>query len=105
MCSYIVLLRHFQAHISCALSPSHLPRVLLFYGFTFSLGSILVTLLLQHVKRYALVTMATLFELGNLLVLFGWVPHPSDVTLFYVLAVGMASVDAIWQSLVNGKDN
>ena len=101
--SFHRLFAGFQAYISCALRLEHVAPVMLCYGAVFGVGSVLVGVVLQQLKHYVVVAMATVFELGNLIVLFGWSPQPNDMALFYVVASCMGLCDAIWQTQVNGE--
>ena len=76
---------------------------MLCYGCVFAIGCLFVAMVLQHLKHYVVVAMATVFELGNLVLLFGWSPDVNDVTLFYVVAACMGVCDAIWQTQINGE--
>lgn len=52
----------------------------------------------KHIKRFAFITAGATFNVGLLIVLWIWKPHPGDIPNFFVVAACLGLCDAIWQT-------
>ncbi|XP_045110444.1 UNC93-like protein [Portunus trituberculatus] len=89
------------AYVSCGLGVHMVGYVMICYGVCDAICSITFSPLVKMVGRVPIFTMGALINLGIIITLRHWTPHPDDVVLFFVMAGLWGVSDAVWQTQIN----
>ncbi|XP_050733429.1 UNC93-like protein [Eriocheir sinensis] len=89
------------AYVSCGLGVHMVGYVMICYGVCDAICSITFSPLVKMVGRVPIFTMGALINLGIIITLRYWMPHPDDVALFFVMAGLWGVSDAVWQTQIN----
>ena len=92
-----------QSYINCALGIHKIGSVMICFGAMTALSAFFISAISRHIKRFAIMTSGTLFNIGLLIVLLWWKPRHDDLPMFYVIASCLGLCDAIWQTQTNSK--
>ncbi|KAH3884959.1 protein unc-93 homolog A-like [Dreissena polymorpha] len=87
-----------KAYVTCTMGINSLGPILMCFGGVSALASIVIGCIANHIKRFAFITAGATFNVGLLIVLWIWKPHPGDVPNFFVVAACLGLCDAIWQT-------
>lgn len=89
--------------MSCGLGVHMVGYVMICYGVCDAICSITFSPLVKMLGRVPIFTMGALINLGIVITLRYWMPHPDDVVLFFVMAGLWGVSDAVWQTQINGE--
>ncbi|XP_076059850.1 UNC93-like protein [Oratosquilla oratoria] len=89
------------AYVSCGLGVHMIGYVMMCYGVVNAFCSLTLGPLVKLVGRVPIITGGAVINMVALIILLYWSPHPSDIALFYVIALLWGISDAVWQTQVN----
>ncbi|XP_045611697.2 UNC93-like protein isoform X1 [Procambarus clarkii] len=89
------------AYVSCGMGVHMVGYVMICYGVCDAICSITFSPLVKMVGRVPIFTMGAIINLGIVIALRSWMPHPDDVVLFFVMAGLWGVSDAVWQTQIN----
>ncbi|XP_050733436.1 UNC93-like protein [Eriocheir sinensis] len=89
------------AYVSCGLGVHMVGYVMICYGVCDSICSITFSPLVKMVGRVPIFTMGAIINIGIIITLIYWRPHPDDTVIFFVLAGLWGVADAVWQTQIN----
>ncbi|XP_074541238.1 protein unc-93 homolog A isoform X1 [Halichoeres trimaculatus] len=88
-------------YVTCALGIHYVGFIMMCFGATNSICSFLFGRLAQYVGRATLFLLAALSNLGVVIALLYWRPHPEELPVFFVFPALWGMADAIWQTQTN----
>ncbi|KAK7081147.1 Ion channel regulatory protein UNC-93 [Halocaridina rubra] len=89
------------AFVSCGLGVHMVGYVMICYGVCDAICSVSFSPLVKIVGRVPIFTMGAIINMGIIITLKYWMPHPEDFFLFFVLAALWGVSDAVWQTQIN----
>ncbi|XP_050733417.1 protein unc-93 homolog A-like isoform X2 [Eriocheir sinensis] len=89
------------AYVSCGLGVHMVGYVMICYGVCDAICSITFSPLVKVVGRVPIFIMGALINIGIIIALIYWRPHPDDMVIFFVLAGLWGVADAVWQTQIN----
>ncbi|ESO84620.1 hypothetical protein LOTGIDRAFT_236145 [Lottia gigantea] len=87
-----------KSYVNCTLGVNGIGPLLVCFGTVSSISSLVIGFISKHIKRFAFIIAAAIFNIGLLIVLWLWRPLPIDIPNFYVIAGCLGLCDAIWQT-------
>ncbi|XP_013379207.1 protein unc-93 homolog A-like [Lingula anatina] len=90
-----------KAFVSCTYGIWNVGYVMMTYGVTSSLNSIVIGRLAKRVRRPFFFTIAMLLHYGLLFTFLFWQPTPDGLLILYVLAGLWGAADAVWTTEIN----
>ncbi|XP_065112342.1 protein unc-93 homolog A [Paramisgurnus dabryanus] len=88
-------------YVTCALGIHYVGFVMICFGATNSVCSFAFGRLAAYTGRIALFCLAAATNLGCLLGLLYWRPHPDQLPVFFVISALWGMADAVWQTQTN----
>ncbi|XP_056620527.1 protein unc-93 homolog A [Triplophysa dalaica] len=88
-------------YVTCALGIHYVGFVMICFGAANSLCSFAFGRLAAYTGRIALFCLAAGINLGCLLALLYWKPHPDELPVFFVFSALWGMADAVWQTQTN----
>ena len=92
-----------QAFPGCVLGVSHIGYVMITFGITGAIASILAGRKEKICGRKFLFVFAKLLNVGSICVMATWNPEHGPDVVMYLLPAGWALADAIWQVSIMSK--
>lgn len=89
------------AYVSCGLGVHMVGYVMICYGVCDAICSISFSPLVKIIGRVPIFTMGAIINLGIIVTLRYWMPHPDDYFLFFLIAALWGVSDAVWQTQIN----
>lgn len=88
-------------YVTCALGIHFVGYIMMCFGATNSVCSFLFGRLAQYVGRATLFFLAAALNMGCIIALLYWRPHPDQLPVFFVFPALWGMADAIWQTQTN----
>ncbi|KAK4316098.1 hypothetical protein Pmani_012742 [Petrolisthes manimaculis] len=89
------------AYVSCGLGVHMVGYVMICYGICDAICSITFSPLVKMVGRVPIFTMGAIINLGIIITLMYWKPHPDDTAIFFLISGLWGVSDAVWQTQIN----
>ncbi|XP_070571754.1 protein unc-93 homolog A-like [Ptychodera flava] len=89
-----------QSFVSCSLGVQMVGYVMIAFGITDALASLLFGRIQEYVGRIALFILGAITHLGLMVVMLLWQPTESHEWLFFVVAALWGLGDAVWQTQI-----
>lgn len=91
-----------QAYVVCAWGVEHIGYVLVCYGITSSLGSLIFGILVKLLGRLPIILFGSALSVALFAtMLFFWHPDPSDHMSLFAVSGVYGFANAIWQTQLN----
>ncbi|XP_062407330.1 protein unc-93 homolog A isoform X2 [Sardina pilchardus] len=89
-------------YVTCALGIHFVGYAMICFGATNSLSSFMFGRLAKYTGRIPLFCLAATINLGCIIALLLWRPHPDQLPVFFVFPALWGVADAVWQTQTNG---
>ncbi|XP_068230622.1 protein unc-93 homolog A-like [Palaemon carinicauda] len=89
------------AYVSCAMGVHMVGYIMICYGVCDSICSYAFSYAVKKCGRVPVFTVAFLINLGIMITLMYWKPHPDEAVTFFVLSGLWGVADAVWQTQIN----
>ncbi|XP_067844455.1 protein unc-93 homolog A-like [Heptranchias perlo] len=90
-----------KAYVTCALGIQYVGYVMICFGASNSIFSLIFGKLSKYTGRIPLFLYATITNLGSIIALFLWQPRPNQLPVFFVFPCLWGMADAVWQTQTN----
>ena len=95
----------YQSYVTCTVGVGWVGYVMICYGVTDAICSLVSGRLIKHVGRIPVFTFGALVHMALILTLLFWVPTKDQLAVCFVIAACWGASDAVWQTQINGKRN
>ena len=92
-----------QAYVTCTLGVEQVGFIMICYGAVDAVLSLSVGKLVQCIGRRITLSIGAVLAIALYVLLIVWKPAKETPYLFYLASGFLGSVDAVWQTQINGK--
>ncbi|XP_067900739.1 protein unc-93 homolog A isoform X2 [Heterodontus francisci] len=90
-----------KAYVTCALGIQYVGYVMICFGASNSIFSLIFGKVSKYTGRVPLFAFATITNLASIIALFFWKPRPDNLPVFFVFPFLWGMADAVWQTQTN----
>ncbi|CAL4082291.1 unnamed protein product, partial [Meganyctiphanes norvegica] len=90
-----------SAYVTCSMGVHMVGYVMICYGVSDAICSNCFSPIVSRIGRVPVFTLAALINIGVIIYLTYWMPHPDDIHIYFILAALWGVGDAVWQSQIN----
>ena len=99
--SIVKYLVYNKAFVTCSLSAKYVGFVLMVYGVSDSISSLVIGQIVKTIGRWPCFTIGALINYSLITIMFVWQPTKNPIGVLFILAGLWGVADAIWITLIN----